>query len=123
MHKVLNNRFKMLNPSVIDFLIEEKVFYSNISKSLKHIENIDQTAKDLDRKFTCPDNAYDPCKFIRGGNVVQSVKENHNDDRRNKTVVNKPIKEAIAEEEDEDYYKKLKKMRETVSSKMPEKIM
>ena len=72
MFKILNNRFKIVNPPIKDFLLEEKSFYDNVSKVMKKIEKFNIEINELDKNFTQPAYTYDPCKYIRGGNIVKS---------------------------------------------------
>jgi len=79
MQEMLNYREKCVNP-VISSLIEEEIKYYNTSSQLiSRLEGIRQKLSSVDYTANRTQIIYDPCKFIRGRNLID------------RTVINAPI--------------------------------
>lgn len=86
MHNVYFDRFKQYNPSIMQVIQEERKFYENIGNVLKKADILESKVIEMDRKLKLPQNTYDPCKYIRGGNIVQA--EDNYDAKNEKKAMN-----------------------------------
>lgn len=112
MHKIYYSRFKLFNPSIMQIVLEEKVFYDNISSIFKKADKLDMKVTELDKKSKIPECNYDPCKYIRGGKIVQAEDE----EIRTKTVksiANLDKRKRPDPEDDDDFNWQKKPSRQT----------
>lgn len=77
--EVMNKRYEMINPVLLEFISEERKFFLNIVNIITSLEDIEIKFQNV--KKTIPDEQvsdYDPCIYIRGGLLIkkENIKKN-----------------------------------------------
>jgi hypothetical protein len=62
----------MVNPIVTEFLEEEKNFYINCASVFRKFDGIGSKFSIISKKNPKPEVSYDPCRYIRGGEIIKS---------------------------------------------------
>jgi hypothetical protein len=89
---VLHRRYEMVNPVLAEFLEEEKNFFVNVANVFKKFDGVGNKFSIIHKRNPKPEITYDPCKYIRGGQVIHS--KPYDDDivnrGRSRTTLEKP---------------------------------
>jgi hypothetical protein len=93
---VLHRKHDMVNPVVAEFLEEEKNFFISCASVFKKFDGIGGKFSIIGKRNPKPEVTYDPCRYIRGGEIIKS--KPYDDElmnkNRSKTMVNK-IEEPV----------------------------
>ena len=71
---ILDKRFDLINPVLAEFVEEEKIFFSSAANIFKKLEGVGSKFISISRKAERKPVSYDPCKYIRGGQIIQKEK-------------------------------------------------
>lgn len=70
--EVLNKRYEMINPVLLEFINEEKKFFVSVVNSIASLDDIELKFQNVKKQI--PDDLvsdYDPCIYIRGGLLIK----------------------------------------------------
>jgi hypothetical protein len=69
---VLHRRHDMVNPIVSEFLEEEKNFFVSCANVFRKFDGVGSKFSIISKKNPKPEVTYDPCRYIRGGEIIKS---------------------------------------------------
>jgi hypothetical protein len=74
MEAVMDRRYDLVNPVLGEFLEEEKKFFTLSAIAFKKLDNVVGKFKGIAQKIIKKSSNYDPCKYIRGGELIKRDK-------------------------------------------------
>lgn len=68
---VLDKRFQLINPVIIDFIKHESEFFSKTASVLRRLDSLEANFKNISYCIIKEESNYDPGKYIRGGDIIK----------------------------------------------------